>query len=131
MWLRKPAYTSAIRQKSFLSSSESESHGRTTSIGFQGLPSTLVSSVYGFSGVSSASSGKIPISFWRSKTSSRYASYPMSNLPLYFSIHSAGAWCGAWVAPGQKYMKKGLSGAITFASLMNSIALSVRSVVRW
>ena len=40
----------------------------------------------------------------------------MSNLPLYFSIHSFGAWCGAWHAPGQKYMKNGLSGAITFAS---------------
>ena len=55
----------------------------------------------------------------------------MSNFPAYLSIHSVGAWWGAWVAPGQKYMKNGLSGAITFASLMNSIALSVRSVVRW
>jgi hypothetical protein len=55
----------------------------------------------------------------------------MSNLPEYFSIHSLGAWCGAWVAPGQKYMKNGFAGAIIFASLMNSIALSVRSVVRW
>ena len=54
----------------------------------------------------------------------------MSNLPLYLSIHSLGAWCGAWVAPGQKYMKNGLSGATILASRMNSIALSVRSVVR-
>ena len=55
----------------------------------------------------------------------------MSKRPLYFSIHSLGAWWGAWVAPGQKYMKNGLSGTIILASLMNSIALSVRSVVRW
>ena len=55
----------------------------------------------------------------------------MSNFPSYFSIQSFGAWWGACVAPGQKYMKNGLSGAIIFASLMNSIALFVRSVVRW
>ena len=52
-------------------------------------------------------------------------------LPLYFSIHSLGAWWGAWVAPGQKYMKNGLSGATTLASRMKPIALSVRSSVRW
>jgi len=51
----------------------------------------------------------------------------MSKRPLYFSIHSL----GAWVAPGQKYMKNGLSGATTLASRMNPIALSVRSSVRW
>jgi hypothetical protein len=55
----------------------------------------------------------------------------MSKRPSYFSIHSRGAWCGACVAPGQKYMKNGFSGAIALASLTNSIALSVRSVVRW
>ena len=55
----------------------------------------------------------------------------MSKRPAYFSIHSGGAWWGACVAPGQKYMKNGLSGAIVFASLTNSIALSTRSVVRW
>ena len=55
----------------------------------------------------------------------------MSNLPLYLSIHSFGAWCGAWVAPGLKYMKNGFSGATTFASAMNWIAWSTRSVVRW
>jgi hypothetical protein len=32
---------------------------------------------------------------------------------------------------GAKYMKNGLSGAIIFVSLMNSIALSVKSVVKW
>ena len=68
---RKPAKTSAMRQNSSFSSSESESHGRTTSSGGQGLPSTLFSSAYGLSGVSSAFSGKIPSFFWRSKTSSR------------------------------------------------------------
>ena len=74
VWLRNPAKTSAIRQNSRCSSSESESHGRTTSSGGHGFPSTLVSSAYGFSGVSSAYSGKIPICFCRSNTSSRYAS---------------------------------------------------------
>jgi len=46
----------------------------------------------------------------------------MSNFPLYLSIHSLGAWWGAWVAPGEKYMKNGFSGATTFASEMNAIA---------
>ena len=54
----------------------------------------------------------------------------MSNLPLYLSAHSLGAWWGAWQAPGQKYRKNGLSGAIAFASRMNDSARSVRSVVR-
>jgi hypothetical protein len=71
VWLRNPAYTSAMRVKSRFSSSASESHGRTTSTGFHGLPSTLVSSAYGFSGVSAASAGKMPICFCRSNTSSR------------------------------------------------------------
>ena len=44
VWDRNPAYTSAIRQNSRCSSSESESQGRTTSSAFQGLPSTLCSS---------------------------------------------------------------------------------------
>ena len=34
--------------------------------------------------------------------SSRNASQPWSNLPLYLAIHSFGTWCGAWVAPGAK-----------------------------
>jgi len=54
----------------------------------------------------------------------------MSNLRRYLSIHSFGAWCGAWHAPGQKYRKNGLSGATALASRMNSSALSVRSTVR-
>ena len=53
-------------------------------------------------GVSSASWGMTPSSFWRAKVSSRYCSYPASNWPLNGSLHSAGTWCGAWVAPGQK-----------------------------
>ena len=52
----------------------------------------------------------------------------MSNLPLYLSAHSFGAWCGAWVAPGQKYMKNGFSGATSLASAIIPIARSVRSV---
>ena len=66
----------------------------------------------------------------------------MSNLPLYRFAHSLKTWCGAWAHPGQKYVNQGLSGATTFASCMNPIALSARSwrdgtpvqagmVVRW
>src|SRR4051795_10733661 len=39
---RKPAYTSAMREKSLFSSSESESHGRTTSTWFHGFRSGLL-----------------------------------------------------------------------------------------
>ena len=63
-----------MRANSRFSSSDSESHGRTRSSSDHGLPSWLVVSAYGLIGDSSASSGTIPISFWRSKTSSRYAS---------------------------------------------------------
>jgi hypothetical protein len=45
----------------------------------------------------------IPISFWRAKVSSRSLSQPLANWPLYFAIHSFGAWCGACVAPVAKY----------------------------
>ena len=44
VWDRNPAYTSAIRENSRCSSSDSESQGRTTSRAFHGLPSTLCSS---------------------------------------------------------------------------------------
>ncbi len=40
--------------------------------------------------VSSASGGITPSSFWRAKLSSRRASQPWSNLPLYLSDHSIG-----------------------------------------
>ena len=52
--------------------------------------------------VSSQSAGITPSSFWRANVASRTASQPWSNLPWYFSIHSCGTWCGAWVAPGAK-----------------------------
>ena len=55
----------------------------------------------------------------------------MSNRPLYRSAHSLKTWCGAWAHPGQKYVNQGLSGATVFESLMNSIALSARSLERW
>ena len=61
-------------------------------------------------GDSSASSGMIPIFFWRSNTISRYLSYPMSNLPLYLSIHSFGAWCGAWRRARAEVHEEGLLG---------------------
>ena len=60
-------------------------------------------------GVSTASAGMTPSSFWRSNVISRCLSQPWANLPLYLSIHSLGTWCGACVAPGAKYMKNGLS----------------------
>ena len=40
--------------------------------------------------VSSASGGITPSSFWRANVSSRNASQPWSNLPLYFADHSVG-----------------------------------------
>src|SRR5262245_36680850 len=38
--------------------------------------------------------GTMPWAFMRARVSSRYFSYPISNLPLYLSTHSFGAWCG-------------------------------------
>jgi len=38
---------------------------------------------------------------------------------------------GAWPACGARYMKKGLSGSMTLASRMNSMALSAMSSARW
>ena len=61
----KPAYTSAMRAKSFFSSSDSESHGRTSSAG-EWVPSGI-----GFIGVSSVPSGRMPFSIIRGSTHSR------------------------------------------------------------
>ena len=64
--------------------------------------------------VSSASLGTTPSFFCWLSVFSRSTSQPSSNLPLYLSDHSLGTWCGAWVAPGAKYMKNGLSGISAF-----------------
>ena len=61
----KPANTSAMRLNSRFSSSDSESHGRTTSLGLN-VPSGI-----GFSGVSSVPAGMMPFSIIRSSTHSR------------------------------------------------------------
>ena len=50
---------------------------------------------------------------------------------MYLSIHSLGTWWGAWVAPGAKYMKNGLSGMSAFCWRIQLTAWSVRSSVRW
>jgi hypothetical protein len=50
---------------------------------------------------------------------------------LYRSIHSVGTWWGAWVAPGAKYMKNGLSGISAFWDRTQVMAWSARSSVRW
>ena len=64
-----------MRANRRFSSSDSESHGRTVSASGQPLlPSALVSSMYGLIGESSACSVTMPSFFWRSNTSSRYAS---------------------------------------------------------
>ena len=81
--------------------------------------------------VSSASGGITPSSFWRAKLSSRSASQPSSKRPWYLSDHSTGTWCGACVAPGAKYVKKGLSGMSAFCCLIHWMARSVRSSVTW
>ncbi len=81
--------------------------------------------------VSSASAGITPISCCRAKISSRSASQPASKRPLYLSDHSIGTWCGAWVAPGAKYTKNGLSGMSAFCWRIQSMAWSVMSSVKW
>ena len=53
----------------------------------------------------------MPSSFCRARTSSRYASQPMSNWPLYRSVHSGQMWCGACIAPNARTRSHGLSGA--------------------
>ncbi len=58
--------------------------------------------ISGLRSVSSASAGMTPSSFWRANVRSRSTSQPSSNFPLYFAGHSAGTWCGAWVAPGAR-----------------------------
>ena len=85
----------------------------------------------GLIGVSSVPSGRIPRSIIRGRAHSRYASYPSSNLPLYVSMYSCGAWCGAWLAPGQNQRYQGLLGSDCLASRMNDSALSARSFERW
>jgi len=35
-----------------------------------------------------------------------------------------GTWCGAWVAPGAKYRKNGLSGTIDFCCRIQPIAFT-------
>ncbi|MNL63162.1 hypothetical protein D3C87_1872600 [compost metagenome] len=64
----KPAKTSAMRLNIAFCSSDSVSHGSTSSV-CENVPSGI-----GFSGVSSVSSGRMPFSFIRSSTHSRYAS---------------------------------------------------------
>ena len=60
--------------------------------------------------VSSASAGMTPSFFWRANVSSRSLSQPWSNLPLYFSIHSFGTWCGAWRRAGREVHEERLVG---------------------
>ena len=59
------------------------------------------------------------------------ASHPASNFPRYFSRYSAGAWCGACVAPNARYRKNGLSGRIDLVSEISLIDWSTRSSDRW
>jgi hypothetical protein len=39
-------------------------------------------------------------------------------------------WCGACIAPGAKYMKKGFSGATDLENFMRAMARSVMSVMK-
>ena len=81
--------------------------------------------------VSSASGGTMPRACWSANVRSRNASQPSSNSPRYRSAHSSGTWCGAWVAPGAKYMKNGRSGARADFWRTHAIARSVMSSVKW
>jgi hypothetical protein len=80
VYSENPANTSAIREYSRFSSTDSESHGRTES------PSAKVPGGIGLIGVSSVPTGRMPRSIIRGSTHSRYASYPSSNIPLYLSM---------------------------------------------
>ena len=82
-------------------------------------------------GVSSASAGMTPSSFCRAKVSLAERVPAVVELPLYLSDHSFGTWCGAWVAPGAKYTKNGLSGISAFCWRTQSMARSVMSSVKW
>jgi len=110
-----PAYTSIWRTSTDLRSSGTSSHASISA----GLAD------------SSVSGGITPSSFCLANVSSRIASQPWSNRPRYLSIHSWATWCGAWVAPGAKYTKNGLSGISDFCWLTQVMALSARSSVRW
>ena len=79
--------------------------------------------------VSSAFLGITPSFFCCLIVFSRCTSQPSSNLPLYLSDHTFGTWCGAWVAPGAKYMKNGLSGVSAFCWRTQVIARLARSSV--
>ena len=46
-------------------------------------------------------------------------------------MYSSGAWCGAWLAPGQNHRYQGFFGAEVLLSAMYEIALSARSCERW
>ena len=81
--------------------------------------------------VRSASADTMPFRFCRSKVDSRSASQPPANWPLYLSAHSSGTWCGAWVAPGAKYMKNGLSGASAFWVLTQPHGAVGQILGRW
>jgi hypothetical protein len=65
VYSENPAKTSAVRANSRFSSSDSESQGRTTSLGLN-VPSGI-----GFRGVSSVPSGMMPFSTMRPRTHSR------------------------------------------------------------
>ena len=82
-------------------------------------------------GASFVSAGTTPSFFCRSSVCSRSLSQPWSNWPLYLAFHSLGTWCGAWVAPGAKYMKNGLSGVSDFSDWTHAIAWFVMSVMKW
>src|SRR5262245_36800645 len=124
VYSEKPAYTSAIRLNSLFSSELSESHGRTAS---SGLATSLG---IGLHGVSCVPRGSTPRSIIRASTHVRYASYPSSNLPLYLSMYSLGAWCGAWLAPGQNHTNHGRDGLADCWSRSIWIACSAKSLER-
>src|SRR3990172_7038197 len=124
VYSEKPAYTSARRENSFFSSALSEFQGRTWSAG------VAISAGRGLKGVSWVPLGRMPLAIMRGRTHSRYASYPSSNLPRYLSMYSCGAWCGAWLAPGQNHMYHGFDGLLDFWSLIIPMALSARSLER-
>ena len=109
-----PAKTSIWRANSFFSSGVS----LLQSLMASGLDASFVPA------------GTTPSLIWRASVASRSASHPWSNVPLYFSIHTFGTWCGACVAPGAKYMKNGLSGVSAFWNCIQPIALSVMSVMK-
>ena len=106
VYSENPAYTSAIRENSFFSSALSESHGRTVSRGVRHVLGHRVE--------------RRQLGALRQDALLDHArQHPLAvglvavvELALVLVDVLLGAWCGAWLAPGQNHMYHGLDGLV-------------------